>query len=297
MKRLNLLTLISFLLLCSISTFAQRDNTKISNGDAVFANGIVFYDFVQVIDTTQPDKVLKDQFQLIFSANLSKFESYNFVHSDSAYRTELKRQLGLQADPSNINIDMSKFPTRGSTDCFYTLLKNSPTVLEVKSFVGRNYFIEDKSNPIKWDIEDSTRVIGGYTCQKATGKSHGRNYIAWFTTDLPYSFGPRKLNGLPGLILEAHDDAYRIIYTFNHIILQPAAATIALPNNGIYATSKEFTQMRNAFYSSPNAMNQLNASELDITDPNAKHISITKGWGGDATYSLPHNYPIELPNN
>lgn len=57
-----------------------------------------------------------------------------------------------------------------------------------------------------WELHAETKEISGFTCQKATIKFRGRNYTAWFTTDIPVQFGPWKFQGLPGLILEVYDE-------------------------------------------------------------------------------------------
>lgn len=64
---------------------------------------------------------------------------------------------------------------------------------------------------LDWTITEETKKIGKFTCYKAELKSfRGRNYTAWFTYELPVSIGPWKLQGLPGLILEAYDDDAQI---------------------------------------------------------------------------------------
>jgi GLPGLI family protein len=62
-----------------------------------------------------------------------------------------------------------------------------------------------KSPVINWQLENSTRQIAGYICQKAIGQFGGRKYIVWFATAIPFQYGPWKLSGLPGVILEATD--------------------------------------------------------------------------------------------
>lgn len=59
---------------------------------------------------------------------------------------------------------------------------------------------------IDWQLADSTKTVAGYECQLAEAKYHGRNWKAWFTTEIPVQDGPWKLCGLPGLILEAEAD-------------------------------------------------------------------------------------------
>ena len=70
---------------------------------------------------------------------------------------------------------------------------------------------------------DTTTVIG-YLCQKATCYFRGRNYTAWFTTDIPISNGPWKFGGLPGLILKIYDNDK--LYTFECIKIENGNFTI-----------------------------------------------------------------------
>lgn len=67
--------------------------------------------------------------------------------------------------------------------------------------------IKDEIPKINWKILQETKSILGYKCIKAEGSFRGRDFIAWFTTELPMQVGPWKLQGLPGTILEATDKA------------------------------------------------------------------------------------------
>ncbi len=55
---------------------------------------------------------------------------------------------------------------------------------------------------INWKLLDEYKVIQGYRVQKAAGAFRGRDYNVWFTKEIPFSFGPWKLHGTPGMILE-----------------------------------------------------------------------------------------------
>ncbi|GHV34587.1 hypothetical protein FACS1894178_2380 [Bacteroidia bacterium] len=65
----------------------------------------------------------------------------------------------------------------------------------------------DSLNCIKWKlIQDSVKTIANYNCFMAIGYFRGCVYTVWYTPDISTCFGPWKLSGCPGLILEATRD-------------------------------------------------------------------------------------------
>ena len=56
-----------------------------------------------------------------------------------------------------------------------------------------------------WKIEKGKKSVNGFTLQKATLNYKGRNWIAWFNSEIPLPYGPYKFQGLPGLIFELYD--------------------------------------------------------------------------------------------
>ena len=71
-----------------------------------------------------------------------------------------------------------------------------------------------------WKLTGRSKRIGKYLCREAkvkftegnrNGKPIDRSYIAWFTPQLPYPYGPAGIDGLPGLILELYFDERAII--------------------------------------------------------------------------------------
>lgn len=73
------------------------------------------------------------------------------------------------------------------------------------------YEVEETIPTIEWTIAEETKKINQHNCSKATCNFRGRNYTVWFTTEIQTSFGPLKLNGLPGLILEVIDDTKEVV--------------------------------------------------------------------------------------
>ncbi|AZI22522.1 GLPGLI family protein [Chryseobacterium taklimakanense] len=58
---------------------------------------------------------------------------------------------------------------------------------------------------IDWTLIPEYKTILNLSAQKATCKFGGRNWIAYFTREIPINDGPYKFYGLPGLILEIID--------------------------------------------------------------------------------------------
>ena len=74
--------------------------------------------------------------------------------------------------------------------------------------------LKEKRPQIGWKFEKETKKIGSYTCNKASAIFRSRDYTVWYTTAIPIPYGPWKLNGLPGLALEAYDSEYKIYFYF-----------------------------------------------------------------------------------
>jgi GLPGLI family protein len=88
---------------------------------------------------------------------------------------------------------------------------------------------EEPMGQIEWSLhEDSTKNICGYSCNRATASYGGREWTAWYTLDIPVSTGPWKLNGLPGLIMEAADSEG--LHTFTAIAFREENVPIVLPD-------------------------------------------------------------------
>ena len=140
--------------------------------------------------------------------------------------------------------------------------------LEEADVFGKEFLIKEKLTPMNWTLVDETKKIGDYTCFKALliipvtekqkqeyddflkreekkpalfkmEKPEDKIVTAWYTSEIPVSFGPNNLWGLPGLILEINDGE-KIILCSKVTLNSKVKAKIKVPNVGKIVTQKEF---------------------------------------------------------
>lgn len=93
---------------------------------------------------------------------------------------------------------------------FTNLNTNKLSSTETITFDNSLYLVTEALPKLDWDLSHpDTLKIGTYMCNKATTSFRGRNYIAWYTNDIPITFGPWKFHGLPGLILDMYDQTHK----------------------------------------------------------------------------------------
>ncbi|MDE1190760.1 MAG: GLPGLI family protein [Arachidicoccus sp.] len=287
-------TKISFLIAICISLFSKysvaqtnvqvkfnNTNTELTDTQQVVCK--VVYNMQFVPDTTRKDSMVNELFELDLAKTSSMFTSFTKHLRDSAMQNEIKEQMKqyigadgkFNTDGKPVKFDFSnlsaKFPSITS-DKLFTTSNNGGAVLSLQTLAESNFLIKDTVEKINWQIQDSTKTIQGNLCQKAVGESHGRIYTVWFCSDIPYSFGPRRLYGLPGLILEARDNKNEVIYTLQSINNSVLNEKIGLPKDGIYTTPQEFNKAKDAYDKNPEAFMQSHN-----TNPNVKVFKVVSG--------------------
>lgn len=110
-------------------------------------------------------------------------------------------------------------------------------------FIEVDYIHSGDIPEFHWTIHDSTKVIAGYTAQKATCSHNGFNYTAWFAPEIPISAGPWKFRGLPGLIISVKDSNEEYVYELRGLNTQERY--IILPKyDYVEISEKKYTELR-----------------------------------------------------
>jgi len=93
---------------------------------------------------------------------------------------------------------------QGCAFSFHHWFHKSRTVVTAR-LVAHDFIFEDEIMMPQWTITGEEKVILGYPSIRAIANYRGREWIAYFTPEIPISRGPWLLWGLPGLIVKAYD--------------------------------------------------------------------------------------------
>ena len=172
------------------------------------------YEYICKEDTLS-DKTSDDLLILQIGENISKCYSYYSNQVDSIralpnWSEIMKKHLDYAFSKEKIN--PNDYPHKRMKAYVY---KNYPqgkmSVTDGLSL--QDYVYEDELNAQQWEMHDSTKTILDYPCQMAECDFRGRQWTAWFSTNVPVSDGPWKFGGLPGLIMEVYDKGSKYHFT------------------------------------------------------------------------------------
>lgn len=146
-------------------------------------------------------------------------------------------------------------------------------------------WIKENYEPIEWTILNETKTIGDFTAIAAEAYISDRKWIAYFTLDIPINYGPWRLHGLPGLVLEAHslpdeiEDVYvnqdaPEVFSFKLVQFKETDQSIEFPK---IKSTKSFDEYKNSIIKhETNYIKYLRSSvpnmELDTDIPLTKSL-------------------------
>ncbi|MCQ9638956.1 GLPGLI family protein [Chryseobacterium sp. WG14] len=159
-----------------------------------------FYEYNFIPDSNHKEEVKKEMMLLDIDKKGSSYYSHDKFVADSIGRAELERQL--KSGGGNISVNRRE----KSGQVSYKVTKEYP---DFKTSLFKNistdkYKVKEDKKP-EWKILPDKQKIGEYNAQKAATSFGGREWTAWFTTDIPFQDGPYKFYGLPGLIVKIED--------------------------------------------------------------------------------------------
>jgi GLPGLI family protein len=247
------------------AVFVLAVSEGFSQADSTVAT--VRYSFTHVSDTTQPENPLNLKMVLYIGRSASRYTNDRSPAPGTAPVGNITASTGSIAisdvaidKVSSVNVTSSGITvTSGgvtsqiavnkdmayNNSYFKDIAAGRLYFLTLPSVTGKMFGVEEPLPAIDWAITTDTKDIGGMSCQKATGRFRGRDYEAWFTSQLPYSNGPWKLGGLPGLIVEAYDTKKEVVFKMT-AFESGGQTTVELPTGIVKTTPKEYKQYTDA---------------------------------------------------
>lgn len=290
------LTICAGLMAMSQVAVAQKPDT---------AQILVHYKFSHVRDTNNRNNPYTENMVLFVGKNASSYKSYDRQLQNQLFRSQLQEAINNSAD-GRIRLDRH---ITGSGTEYYQFI-NDRKLVRKEMVMMDSYIINDVLPVINWHISSDKANFAELHCQKATCHFKGRDYTAWFCADLPVHVGPWKLNGLPGVIVEAYDAKKEVVFKFDRVekavlgapkpikdkhgrIMPPLGDDddsadpniIKVPTNGIKTTDKELAKLQNTMHKDPNAL----AQSMQNSGGPKTDIKVKAGAGPA------FNNPIELP--
>ena len=99
---------------------------------------------------------------------------------------------------------------------------------------------------MSWETTGRDTTVCGYACLQAKAMVYGRDWTVWFAPEIPVSYGPYILGGLPGLILDAMDADGLFHFTAVGLEQNPADAVVELSrkDKAVKCTRKKYMELR-----------------------------------------------------
>jgi GLPGLI family protein len=260
------------LLLLFVTTFSFAQEFQ---GKAYYFSKTIFNDKIKVEDTGV-NKDIDPAMEKAFQEALKKASEKNYLLTFNKSECIYEQEQQLEKPKSvagEMSISVSFSSSEGKK---YINAKDKTSSIE-DEILGKEFLIVEPIEKPNWELVDEYKKIGDYTCYKAkllipVSEKQKKEYeeflkkeeiksslfkmeepkdktiTAWYTPEIPVSFGPNNYWGLPGLILEINEP--ELIILCSKVALNTKGATIKVPNKGQKVSQKEFDAIQKKKYDS-----------------------------------------------
>lgn len=264
----------------ALVAFVGKGTANAQTAEVALAS--IDYELIHVNDTNNRDEPVKRNMRVYLGQESSHYVDQSAAEAFEKIE-ERMREMNLQRSGSVSSISIRRPSSRSGMEDLY-LYPTDKKLIMIDQISTTEYLIEQDFPELEWIIGDETKEIAGYSVQQASADFGGRHYTVWFAPDLPFSFGPWKLHGLPGLILEAADKSGDVQFVFKDFgRLEGVGRQIVLPEKGVKASPAQFARAKTAFDNNPAAGRQSNAPAGSGTVTSQQIVIIDNGGGNRRT--------------
>ena len=251
-----------------------------------------YYLFSQKKDKNDKEFSFRDTMTLDIGAQMSRYYDESKTYRDSAFHSVFSnldvnriKSISIIKDAESNLFDNSLGDTYrnntydGISEQIYKnrktgmiIMLNTPGGISSEWYKGT-----DPVGALNWTISSDTAAVFNYPCQKANLRFRGRNYEAWFTSQIPINDGPWKFFGLPGLILKVKESQEQFDFECIGLEYLDTPYLIKIPGYKYFeANRKDYNKVMNR---------KSGGQMININDGNITVAS----FNGDSTFQ-----PIEL---
>lgn len=166
--------------------------------------------------------------------DIGKNRSHSYVVEE---HNSMMTAIQTFAEKNHWRIDINVHAQLGETCCNYP---GQGQVTQIVNLDAAGVFQYTEELPkLGWTLKEEHKEVLGYDCQRATCSFRGRDWEAWFTGEIPLPYGPWKLQGLPGLILEAADTKKEYRFTATGMERPKDSRKMQIPAEHVTQTKRE----------------------------------------------------------
>lgn len=233
---------------------------------------------------------------LLIYAQSKDYGLIKYVHQDNLLSVEYKALLAIDGRKSYYVTAQDSLGERGKinqygnntileADNYGNLRKTRKDGFEVyNDLSNQNIFfsnalslnaplvyVQEKRPNLNWKLMNDSKVVAGFKCKAASTVFRGRTYTCWYTMDIPLPYGPWKLMGLPGIILEASSDdgAFKVIaveidFATRHSLV-PSSETELLNSDNQFYPLESYIKYQRKFIQLEKESMRLSALKYNVT--------------------------------
>lgn len=182
-----------FLLFSWVTYFSQLNKKDTLRGEFTYL-------LKAKLNTLTPDYRHEEFFSLQIGDKHTFFASIQSLKRDSVFQA-----LPIKTLDNGAKLLSSKGVSVPKTKFSFTIIQSNENI-QYFNLVAMSILTYKEPIIKNWKLIDGTKVINTFNCKKAEVTFKGRNWIAWYSPEIPLPYGPYKFSGLPGLIVKIADD-------------------------------------------------------------------------------------------
>ena len=192
-----------------------------------FFLSFVWKNSYEIQESTEPATVF--EYQVMFNLKFDRDQKF-MEYRGFMYASPTASDFFMVTNPGSNMAPLNQNEIRIEKDTMFRVRKDfndDVMIFSDLNLQGKDVYYRDTIHPMRWELSEETKMIDSLLCHKAETFFRGRRYTAWYCPAIELPYGPWKLGGLPGLIVEAYENKKDIYFLLKR--LSPALSAYTIP--------------------------------------------------------------------